>query len=71
MKHHSVEGYTNLYNIIKEQNVDTKIILVLSAIAETTNLLIKFTETKDMENIISSVFKLHTHFQWVLIIIQN
>lgn len=46
-----VEGYTNLYNIIKEQNVDTKIIVVLSAITRITNLLIKFTETKDVENI--------------------
>lgn len=53
-----VEGYTNLYKIIKEQNTDTKIIVVLSAISETTNLLIKFTETKDMENIYTVLSKL-------------
>lgn len=46
-----IEGYTNLLKIIKEQNTDTKIIIVLSAISGVTNLLIKFTETKDIENV--------------------
>lgn len=52
-----VEGYTNLHKVIKEQNTDTKIIIVLSAISGVTNLLIKFTETKDIENVDKAISK--------------
>lgn len=52
-----VEGYTNLYNEIKKHLPNTKIIVVLSAITGVTNFLIKFTETKDTEYIVSTIAK--------------
>jgi len=52
-----IEGYTNLYKTINEQNTNIKIIIVLSAISGVTNLLIKFTESKDIENIDNVISK--------------
>lgn len=52
-----IEGYSNLCKVIKEHNDDAKIIIVLSAISDVTDLLIKFTETKDIEYITSVISK--------------
>lgn len=59
-----VEGYTNLYNELKKispncknhkDHNNYKAIIVLSAITGITNLLIKFTETKDFAHIDSVI----------------
>lgn len=59
-----VEGYKNLKSIIAEkENIN---IIVLSAISGVTNLLIKFTETKNIEYINSVIEKSNNLFEQIM-----
>jgi len=54
-------GYNNLINIINKKAPNEKLIIVLSALSGTTNMLEKFIHTKDMM-IIQNIITNHTKF---------
>lgn len=62
-----IEGYKNLLKVIKEQKTNNKIIIVLSAISGVTDLLIKFIETKNIENINLAIIKSNELFNKILL----